>query len=115
MQTRIKGRRRGAFSRSPLLHPDTLSWPLRTSLHLLDTIPTSIRTRLGIVTLRVPLLTSKAELLVLLGALVVWLAVASAAAALFAIGLGIVVEGDVEEVFFVGVCDFGALALCWEY
>jgi hypothetical protein len=59
-----------------------------------------------------PLLASKAELLILLGALGIWLAVAATATALFAIRLSVVVEGDVEEVFFMGVGDFSALAFC---
>ena len=55
------------------------------------------------------LLSAKAELLVLLCALGVPLAVALASSAIFGGGLGVIVEGDVEEVFFVRVADFGAL------
>jgi hypothetical protein len=82
------------------------------SLHLLDRVSTAIRARLGIVALGMPLLAAEAELLVLLCALGVALAIAFASSAVFGRGLGVVVEGDVEEVFFVGVADFGALTFC---
>jgi hypothetical protein len=58
-----------------------------------------------------PLLAAKAELLVLLCALGITLAIAIAFSAVPA-GLGVVVESDVEEVFFVGVANFSALAFC---
>jgi hypothetical protein len=94
----------------PLLHPDALARPLRrAALHLLDRIPTAVCTRLGVVTLRVPLLSAKAELLVLLCALGIALTIT----ALVAGGLCIVVEGNVEEIFFMCVADLGTLSFCW--
>jgi hypothetical protein len=83
------------------------------SLHLLDRVSAPIRARLRIVALGVPLLAAKAELLVLLCALGVALAVALASSAVFGRGFGVVVESDVEEIFFVGVADFGALTFWW--
>jgi hypothetical protein len=53
------------------------------------------------------LLAAKSILLILLGALVVRLAITSSALA----RLGIVIEGDVEEVFLVGVTDLSTLSL----
>jgi hypothetical protein len=79
------------------------------SLHFLDRVSTAISARFRVVGLGVPLLAAEAELLVLLCALGVALAVALASSTVFGGGLGVLVEGDVEEVFFVGVTDFGAL------
>jgi hypothetical protein len=58
-----------------------------------------------------PLLAAKAELLVLLCALGITLAIAIASSAVPG-GLGVVVEGDVKEVFFVRVANLCALAFC---
>lgn len=57
-----------------------------------------------------PLLAAKAELLVLLCALGIALRVA---ALVPGGGFGVVVEGDVEEVFLVRVADLGALSFCF--
>jgi hypothetical protein len=79
------------------------------SLHLLDRVSATISARFRVVGLGVPLLAAEAELLVLLCALGVALAVALASSAIFGGRLGVLVEGDVEEVFLVRVADFGAL------
>jgi hypothetical protein len=79
------------------------------SFHLLDRVSATISARFRVVGLGVPLLAAEAELLVLLCTLGVAFAVALASSAVFGGGLGVLVEGDVEEVFFVGVADFGAL------
>ena len=98
-------------TRSSLLHPHTLSGSLcaasSLALHPLDREAAAISTGLRVVALCMSLLAAESILLILLGALVVRLAIASSALA----RLGVVVEGDVEEVFFVGVADLGTLSL----
>ena len=69
----------------------------------------AVCTRLCIVALGVPLLTTEAIFLVLLCALEV-LAVASASSAAVTGGVG-VVELDVEEIFLIGLCDIRARSL----
>jgi hypothetical protein len=61
--------------------------------------------------LRVPLLAAETKLLVLLCTLGITLAIAIASSVVPG-GLGVVVEGDVEEVFFVRVTNLCALTFC---
>ena len=96
-------------SSSCLVFPPTFARSLfRTAgltLHLLHRETARICTRNRIVALRVPLLATEAELLVLL------LALASAGASFPAVRLGVVgLEANVEEVLFVGLGNVCTLA-----
>jgi hypothetical protein len=98
---------------SSLLHPHALARSLcAVSLHLLHRVAATISAGFRIVALGMSLLAAEAELLVLLCALGIPLAVAVASSARFVGGLSVVVEGDVEEVFFVRVADFCTLTFC---
>ena len=95
---------------STLLHPDTLTRPLcaaaaSLALHLLHREASPIRRGLCVIALRVPLLAAETVLLVLLCALV-----GVAPTALAVCRCGLVVEGDVEQIFFLGVADVCALS-----
>jgi hypothetical protein len=96
---------------SALLHPDALARPLcattNLALHLLRGEPAAVSTRLCVVALRVALLATEAELLVLLCAFVVRSSVFASLAAAVAAGLCVSFESDVEEVFLVRVGDVG--------
>jgi hypothetical protein len=81
------------------------------SLHLLHREAAAISAGLRVVALRVPLLAAETKLLVLLCTLGITLAIAIASSVVPG-GLGVVVEGDVEEVFFVRVTNLCALTFC---